>query len=228
MSIVGSLSDRKERPAYVTFSTITEEDKQASIREGRCAYKDVEMANITAPYSRDVFKMEVPQWFANMKQEVRNGRMPQEWLDTYQVAYDKWKLGQDMPLNGTPIKGWGIITPAMQETLIRVNIRTVEDLAAANDEGIKRIGMGGVDLKNKANAWLAQLNDKGPLTMQMAQLQKQVEVLKAMTEALNEQNEALKRLIPKTEQPIAFVAPTEEITASDIIEDEPKGRKGKR
>lgn len=228
MSLAGSLSDRKERPAYVSFSVEVVEDKPASAREGRFVGREIEMAHITAPYSRDVFKIEVPQWFANMTQEVNQGRMPDEWLKLYRDAYDKWKLGQELPLSGTPMKGWGIISPAMQETLIRMHVRTVEDLAAINDEGIKRIGMGAVDLKNKAVAWLAQLNDKGPLTMQMAALQKEMANLQMMAQTLKEQNEKLQAMLPKVDSPVAFVEPPAEITASDIIEEEPKGKKGKR
>lgn len=187
MSNVADLVDRKERPAYVRFERIAVEDKAASVSQGRYVAREIDMALITPPYSKDVFKIKVPQWIANMKQDVQNNRLPEAWMDDYIAAYEKWKKGEEIPLNGIAIKGWGVISLSQQETLIRMNVLTVEDLAAINDEGIKRIGMGGMDLKNKAQAWLAQLKDKGPLTQEMASIKAENSLLKSNVETLTRQ-----------------------------------------
>ena len=191
MSNVGDFADRKERPAYVRFERIAVEDKAASLREGHYVARDLDMVLITPPYSKDVFKNKAPQWIENMKQDVQNGRMPQQWMDDYLKAYEHFKRGEEIPLNGTPIKGWGVLSPAQQETLIRMNVLTVEDLAGINDEGVKRVGMGGLDLKNKAQAWLAQLKDKGPITQEMAALKSENLLLKANVETLTGQVQSL-------------------------------------
>lgn len=184
---VGELVDRKERPAYVRFERIAVEDKAASAKEGHYVAKDVDMALITPPYSKDVFKIKVPQWIANMKQDVQNGRLPEKWMEDYIESYNRWKKGEEIPLNGIAIKGWGVISPAQQETLIKMNVLTVEDLAGINDEGIKRVGMGGMDLKNKAVAWLSQLKDKGPLTQEIAAVKSENVILKSSVESLQRQ-----------------------------------------
>jgi len=101
---------------------------------------------------------------------VINQRIPREWLEEYKKAYEYWQKGQEMPLNGFPIKGWGIISPAQQETLIKMHVLTVEQLSVINDEGLRRIGMGALDLKNKAEAWLKTLKKAGASTLEISEL----------------------------------------------------------
>lgn len=181
------LNERADRPAYVRFERNPKEDKAESLKRGRAVFNDVDFALITPPYSKDVIVVKVEQWLLNMEMDVRNERMPRDWMERYKAAYAAWQNGQEIPLHGSPIRGWGVISPAQQETLLRMNILTVEDLAAVNDEGIRRIGMGGTELKNKARAWLSQLTDKGPLTMEMAALKQENDNLKGSLATMQEQ-----------------------------------------
>lgn len=221
MSAVGQVLERKERPAYVRFKRIAVEDKAESLKHGQWKGKDLDIAMITPPYSKDVIELKVTQWLSNMKQDVHNGRMPIAWAEDYEKDYERWKNGQEIPLRGTPIKGWGVISPAQQETLLKINILTVEDLAGVNDEGIRRIGMGSNDLKNKAVAWLAQLTDKGPLTVKMASLEAENAQLKVSTETLKSQVEQLSNQLKALSNavqapPIQVIS--SEISVTDIIE----------
>ncbi len=223
-NIMDIAQDRKERPAYVKFERVAVEDKAASAAAGRYVAKDVDMAFITPPYSRDIFKMKVTDWLTNMRQDVANGRMPEEWATNYRKAYDAWKNGQELPPNGTPIKGWGVISPAVQEELIRLNIRTVEDLARVTDEGQRAIGMGAIDLKNKAAAWLAQMDDKGGVTMKMAALEQQNALLKGNVETLERQVRELLAVVQTqgAVQQGAYNVPDATITAGDLLDDAPE------
>lgn len=221
MSIADVL-ERKERPAYVRFERRPIEDKVESRTQGHYVAKDVDFALITPPYSKDVMIFKVPQWMEQLENDLRNERLPKSWVDQYKEAYQSWKRGEEPPLHGTPIKGWGVISPAQQETLVRMHILTVEDLAKVNDEGIKRIGMGGVDCKLKAQAWISQLQDKGPLTQEIAAVTAENRVLKASQETLTRQVEELTRLVKAQQQPQPQPAqtPAPEISASDLIEEE--------
>jgi cell division protein FtsB len=178
------MDKREERPAYVRFQRRPIKDAAASEREGKYMAKDVDYALVTPPYSRDVFEQVATEWLAQMEKEVRNNRLPREWYERYEAAYERWKKGEELPLNGTPIKGWAVLSPAQMTNLIAINILTVEDLAAANEEGRRRIGMGAQDLCDKAKAWLSQAKDKGPLTMENS-------TLKAENQALKTQNKTL-------------------------------------
>jgi hypothetical protein len=157
------MDKREERPAYVRFQRRPIKDAAASEREGKYMAKDVDYALVTPPYSRDVFEQVATEWLAQMEKEVRNNRLPREWYERYEAAYERWKKGEELPLNGTPIKGWAVLSP---------------------EEGRRRIGMGAQDLCDKAKAWLSQAKDKGPLTMENS-------TLKAENQALKTQNKTL-------------------------------------
>lgn len=224
MSAVGEMVERKERPAYVRFERRAIEDKSASLREGRFMSKDVDFALVTPPYSRDVYEEHADTWLKKMRGQAAKGRIPAAWYERYQETYDRWKRGEEMPLNGTAIKGWPVISPAQQKNLVSMNILTVEDLAAVNDEGLRRIGMGAIALRDKAKAWLSQAKDKGPLTMENASLKTEVSALKTQNEQLQGKLEdALRRLaiLEKggLEPGVHIEKQTENrITADDIIE----------
>lgn len=218
---VGDVSERKERPPYVKFERRAIEDVAATKREGRYIAKDVDFALIHPPYSKDCVEQKVSTWLENTKKNVRDGRIPEQWLDGWKEGYEKWKNGQEIPLDGTPIKGWGIISPAQQEMLIRINCMTVEDLARVNDEGLRRIGMGALDLRNKAKNWLQTVTDHGPLTIKMSVLEKENAVLQSQIETLMKQVEALSKNTGKDQrQEQEFHVSHETITASDLLEED--------
>ena len=226
---VGDVSNREERPAYVRFERRPVEDKNASLNEGRYVAKDVDFALITPPYSKDCVEQKVTRWMEDLDRGVREGRIPQQWADLWKEGYKKWQNGQEMPLHGTPILGWGVVSPAQQKMLIAINCLTVEDLAQVNDEGMKRIGMGALELRNKAKNWLNSVKDHGATTIQMAALQQENAHLKASLDGLTAQVEALKGMIPQQSQTTqqAYVEP-EGISASDLLDDAPTIEEPKR
>jgi len=221
MSSVGDIAAREERRPYVRFERVAVSDAAATLAAGHYVAKDVDYALITPPYSKDVFKQVVKDWFAQLDRDANAGRLPKEWIFDYRKAYKMWQEGQEMPVDGTAIKGWGVISPAQQETLIRMNIRTVEDLALVNDEGMKRIGMGALDLKNKASAWISQMKDKGATTIELAELKRQNAILEGSVESLKNQVEKLMSQLDKPEvnRSIEFVE-SNDITAMDILDDD--------
>lgn len=189
--VIGDIAERKDRPAYARFERRVIENKAESIKVGRYVGKDVDFVLLTPPYSVDVFEQKVTSWFEQMKVEVAQGRLPQVWADKYKESYEKWLKGQELPLDGVPIKGWGVCSPAQQENLIKLNILTVEDLAYANDEAIRRIGMGAVDLRQKAKAWLMNMANHGQVTIELAALRTQNENQAIEIKTLKEQVQKL-------------------------------------
>lgn len=232
MSTVGAVVDRKERPAYVRFERRAIEDRTVQSTNGRWPKRDVDYVLVTPPYSRDVFESVADEWLKQMRHEVDQGRLPEEWCDRYQQQYEKWKIGQEMPLNGEPIKGWGVISPAKQANLIALNILTVEDLAAVNDTGLRMIGMGAAELRDKAKAWLSQMADKGPLTQENANLKAEniallasVSSLEARVKELAERLENLQRGgLDRQQHFVQQPQHDDGIQAADIMPEEPVKR----
>lgn len=182
---------KEERPAYVRFETRAVEDRDASIERGHYVTRDVEYALVTPPYSRDCVEFIASEWLRQIDTEVSAGRLPGAWRDQYKSAYQAWKAGNEIPLNGTPVKGWQLLSPAQQSNLIHLGFLTVEDIAGMNDEGQKRYGMGALDMKNKAQAWLNAAAGTGKVAAENAALKAKLDALEEQNALLREQNKAL-------------------------------------
>lgn len=184
---------QKEMPAWVQFEIRGVEDRDATMRNGHYTERDVEFALITPPYSKDCVEKEVKDWLIELDDHVRNHRLPEGWAAGYKAKYQAWKAGQEIPEDGIPIKGWAMVSPAVQANLLQIGVRTVEALAKMNDEGMTRYGMGAMDLKNRAIAWLKAAKNVAPVAQENAALKVQVNDLITKVSQLMESNAELKR-----------------------------------
>lgn len=192
MSIVDNVEETNTVPlSQIRFEIALVEDAIKSAQEGHYVAKEVHYVHVKVPGSMDIWKQKVDAWFKLKQEDVKNDRIPQKHLDIYKEAYARWKQGQEMPLHGMPIKGWGVISPAQQETLIRLNVLTVEELSKLNDEGMRRVGMGSLDLKNKAIAALTAAKDTGTLVIENASLKKRLDAAEKNQEEMSKQISAL-------------------------------------
>lgn len=136
---------------HVNFELRPVEDREATIEAGHPVFKDQEYAIITMPGGQLVVDKVIDDALLN---EWKNGRGRKPPSPFALSAYQAWKDGQEVPLNGMDLKNWPGITPAQIKMCHGTNIYTVEDLATANDEAKKRMGMGALALINKAKAYL--------------------------------------------------------------------------
>lgn len=173
---------QEERPPFVTFHRHAEEDRQASIEAGHYVAKDVLYAHVTPAGSKDKIEREVTSWFANLEREVRAGRFPEQWLQHYKQSFESFKLGEELPMTGSPLSDWPPISPAHLANCKQYHILTVEDLAAANEEALSRIGMGARALKQRAIAWLEASKTTGQSSEKIAALQVENTTLKTQLE----------------------------------------------
>lgn len=174
---------QEARPPYARFEVIAVPDRTKEIEKGVYAFKDVEVVHLTAPGQRDTTTRYVNDWLEDVQKRAADGFIPAHWYQGFRAQYDAWKKQVEPPVDGTPIKGWSSLTPAQQATVLQAGIRTVEDLAAANDVACAAIGMGGVTLKQKAQAWLDAAKDVGKVVEQNNALQ----VLNAELQRRNEE-----------------------------------------
>lgn len=156
-----SMDIKKDRPPFVNFEVRAEEDRTASIEAGHYVAKDVDYALITPAGSRDCVERKVEDWFAHIEDQAQQGRFPHEWVEGFKFKYKHWKETQELPVEGTAIKSWNVVSPAQCRLLLDLNVRTVEDLSNANEELIARLGMGGRDLVRRAKIWLESASNVG-------------------------------------------------------------------
>lgn len=170
------------RPPYVMFETRAIEDRAATIEAGYYKTQDVDFAVITPQGSKDRVERNVKDWFEQLTQQVQEQRFRQEWLSAFRANYTAWKEGREMPVIGTSVMNWPVLSPSQVKQMLDAKIRTVEDLAVANEESLARLGMGGRNLKEKAVSWLSSATNHGKVTEEVAALK----VSLAASEARND------------------------------------------
>jgi hypothetical protein len=191
------MQNGNDRPPYIRFERRAREDREASIKAGIYKSKDVDFAILMRPGSRDTIEREVKDWLADWRQKSTQGLIPIPWVADAEKGYEYWLKGEEIPLTGTAIKGWPVLSPAAQENIIKAGFRTVEDLAACPDGSLPLIGIGAVTYKQKAQAWLAAGEDKGKLAEANAALQLQVNTMAAQMKEMADALLSLKAQLPK-------------------------------
>jgi len=176
----------EERPPFVCFEVRAIEDRDATIAAGHYVTKDVDYALVTPRGSKDRVERIVAEWFPMLRQEAANGRFPLPWVTAIESGYADWKAGRETPIVGTAIKNWPVISPSQVIMMQQLGIRSVEDLASANEELITRIGMGGRALVQQAVSWLASSTDIGKVTAEISSL-------KVVNESLLRENTELRK-----------------------------------
>lgn len=121
-------------------------DGPASKEANRVIKRDVAYVKIIQPGESRLSIYDQPATDADV------ARFPRQW--------DAFKRGQEQGIVGTPLSELFPESPAIVENLKSVSIRTVEQLAGCNDSGAQNIGMGGMQWREKAKAYIAHA-DKG-------------------------------------------------------------------
>jgi len=233
MSLAGTLAqemqEHGEKPAFIQFSQVAKHLPKKSEEAGHYVSIDVDYVEIRQPGSVDSVKFPVDEWLQQNKREIANGRLPAHFAQYYEKAYKAWKDGQEIPIEGTPIKGWQLIPPSQQQALLSTGMRTVEEVAQMNEDVQRRVGIGAAGIKLKAKHWLDAGKDRGPLSTKLAALELENAALK---ETINTLQANVKSLMEQQEQPQpSGTGVVEPISAADLLDDEetkPRGRSGKK
>ena len=163
-----SVHIQQARPPHVVYERRAEEDRAASIEQGRYVSRDVDYAIVTPAGSKDRVERVVSDWFLMLAGEVKAERWPQVWLDQLRAGYDSWTRGQTPPESGTPLSTWPALSPAQVKNWAQIGIRTIEELAEANEETLSAYGMGSRDMKSRAALFLENAkSDSGPLVAKL-------------------------------------------------------------
>jgi len=143
-----------ERPPFLRFHDMSVEDRAATIEAGHLVLKSQHRVTVRQIGSKDGPEFIVEPWLKQQDDMAALGKLPREWAASYRKQYEAWRAGMEGPVNGFPIREWAAVNRAMAESMFAVGISSVEDLAAANEETLARIGMGARLWQQKARAWL--------------------------------------------------------------------------
>ena len=123
----------------VKFTIKAKPDQDATEKNGRPCFRDVEYIDIRAPGSHD--NVCRPATFRDKE------RFPRHY-----AAFKNRTDGEDY-MEGTPLAEWPLVNRSLVEEMAFFGIKTVEQLANTSDANGQQL-MGFNNLKRKAVAWL--------------------------------------------------------------------------
>lgn len=203
------ISLAQARPPFVEFKRVPKHDPIRSEELGRRVTKDVNMAFIMQPGSKDQVERVAEDWLASIKRKALDAApdaFPHEWVAGFHSMYESWKAGHEQPLNGTSVKEWPVLSPAQAENFISIGILCIEDVAAMTEEALSRFGMGCRELREKAREWIQGKNVAGSMAEENNALKKTIAELTARLEQLEansaEQKPARKQRKPREQNTV--------------------------
>ena len=167
---------------------------------GELRYEDVDFAMITAQGSKDTTEKIVAEWFPQIKQAARDGMYPPGWIPVFEEMYKLWKETRQDPVIGTPVKNWPAISPSECKILLHSGVRSIEDLAEANEEFLGKIGMGARRLKQLAIDWVQANKTNAPLVAQLDSMRQALELQGQQIKDLLAANASLAREAEQAKQ----------------------------
>lgn len=212
-SFENSAQAEEDKKLLVKFYIKPRSDSAETIKQGRPIFKDVEYIDIRIPGDR-TGGVARPASFADKKR--------------FAAHYKAFQDRVEVPLSGTPLIEWPLITRSLAEELAFHHVKTVEHLSTMSDNNIGKF-MGLNNLKAKAVKWLEQAGEEAKVHELQDQLQErderiatqgsQIEELqKQMLALMGDKKVAVpETLAPPIEIPALEVAPAPSL-ASELDE----------
>ena len=124
---------------------------------------------------------------------TRAQKMPVIW-DALRPHYEAWKRNQEPVANGTPLDAVPFVTREMAQAMARVHLRSVEDLAAAEDAALVKLGIPNIRaVQQKARAFLDAQRMQAGVSGELAALREMVERLQAEKAEAEQATETIAR-----------------------------------
>lgn len=155
----------------VEFFMEAVENKRKSEAEKRPIFDDVEMVRIIIPGDtkrKPVFRAHEMHYVPAEKRQMT-------YAERFPGQYKAFRENIEDFVSGTPLSELPFLTVARRAEMKHLGIVTVEQLAGLQDNNMKKLGMDGRGIVEKAKAYLAAAKD----TAEVDDLRRQVAELKA-------------------------------------------------
>jgi hypothetical protein len=143
-SFENSAQAEEDKKLLVKFFVKPLQDNAASLKEGRPVFVDAELIDIKIPGDRTG--------------GVCRKASPHD-KQRFAAHYQAFKSRIEVPVEGTPLIEWPLITRSLAEELAFHHVKTVEHLSTMSDNNIGKF-MGLNTLKAKAVKWLEQAGEE--------------------------------------------------------------------
>lgn len=169
---------------------------------GRPIYDDVEHASIQHVGDPKTWSWHPAHERSIYIREPGGGGNYKTYAECYYEHYKAFKEGQSRAQSGTPIEELPFLSSARRAELKALNIHTAEALAQLDGTPLTRLGMGGREMKNQAQAYLDRAKEgamEARLAAQNAQLQEELARMREQVAGLMDRH--TKTLRRKKEEP---------------------------
>lgn len=162
---------------FVTFFKEAIQDDDATKKEGRPMFKDVDFIKINYAGNSGTVNIR-PVIFEDSERAPSDPRrFPQQWA--------QYQNQETQTQAGTPLHEWAYLSKSQVMMLKAAHIQTVEALAGMADSTIPRLGIGGRDLVEQAKAYLALAKDSSAMTALVAKMQEKDDLIKTLEARLD-------------------------------------------
>jgi len=179
------MADQSESRLIATFENLAIRNEAKSKEANRPIYDDAVVCRIRLGGDR----LQQPVFMAWEQVpggvEDENGYMvPMTYAEKYKTQYDQFMAGEVQSKSGTPIEALTFLSVGKVKELKSLNIYTAESLAALEGASLKSLGVGGLEWKTKAKAFISSASDNAvvsKLADENAALRQQIEDMKRGT-----------------------------------------------
>lgn len=164
---------------HITFFNDAVKLEAASKKEGRPIFEDQEFVRIK--FVGDNKRELVAPAHEKYRMDREAGGQV-SYAEDFPRHYQAFKDGETQATIGTPIEELPFITAAKRSELKALNVNTAEALAQLDGTNLQRLGIGGRELKNQAQAYIDHAKDTAGETRlagENAALKEQMEALMA-------------------------------------------------
>jgi hypothetical protein len=164
----------QESNLFVTFFSDAIEIKAESEKQGRPVFRDM-------PFIKIVVPGDVNNIIERKATDADKEKFPKAWA--------RFQASEAEGHEGTPLEQWPQMSRSMVKECKYFEIHTVEQLAGLSDMNVSRMGMGYMELRNKAKAYLVAAAGTAGETAQAAENQRLKEMIADLQRQMNEVSE---------------------------------------
>lgn len=156
------MSDNDFKHLAVEFYTKAQENKRKSAEEGRPIYDEIEMIKIRIAGDPKTVHCAPAHDQSSARDPHTNERLT--YAQLHHGPYEAFKRGKEYVGSGTPLKELSFLSESKRKELEALHIHTAEALSQLDGTNLQRLGMGGRELKNQAQAWLDKASGSADVT----------------------------------------------------------------